>query len=226
MVSLSLSFTRERFRARGPEMLRDHRLGGDRRYLKLSRGSAHPEAACVIRINTRHVARCIYSLLAPRVRGSLCACMQRRARQAHNIMHRRYCAACALVTVTSSGTTFLTLARVPAALGAHTYTHAQSFSSLSFLRQHHYPFPLPIYTPVPPPFFFSLSFSQRGLGWGTNNARVRAKSASRIVVPRVVPPVVHRNYLTMINEARGNIMLRITQVTFMIKLLLLQVGVQ
>lgn len=126
-LSFSLERERTRFRARGPEMLRDHRLGGDRRYLKLSRGSAHPEAACVIRINTRHVARYIYSLLAPRVRGGLCACMQRRARQAHNIMHRRYCAACALVTVTSSGTTFLTLARVPAALGAtRARTHTQT----------------------------------------------------------------------------------------------------
>lgn len=72
---VSFSVSRERFRARGPAGVgrrrrrREHPgLGGDRRYLKLSRGSAHPEAACVIRINTRHVAQCIlgYSLARSR----------------------------------------------------------------------------------------------------------------------------------------------------------------
>jgi len=74
-------------------MLREHRLhlGGDRRYLKLSWGSAHPEAAC----NTNKYAarRAVYIryLLALSQQP---ARLQRRARQAHNIMHRWYCAAC------------------------------------------------------------------------------------------------------------------------------------
>jgi len=112
-----------------------------------------------------------------------------------------------LVTVTSSDTTFLTLARVPTALGAWQRAH---IALLPLLFQHHYPFPLSIFTPVLPPFFFCISLflsfflslpPHSDLGWDTNNARVRTKSTSRIVVPQVVPPVVRRNYLTMINEA-------------------------
>lgn len=145
-------------------MLREYRLSvATGRYLKLSRGSAHPEAARVIRINTRHVAQCILATRS-RVRGSLSAPV---CATAHNIMHRRYCAACALVTVTSSGTTFLTLARgcswLHTAACARTHVHAhRALLPFLFLLQHH-PFPLPIFTPVLPPYlslFLLLSLSR------------------------------------------------------------------
>lgn len=144
--------------------------------------------------------------LATRSRAFAAACTWQR--QAHNIMRRRYCAAaCALVTVTSSGTTFLTLARVPA-LGARQ--HAALLSPFPASLPFSFTYLYPCSSSVFPPHLFlsrspSISLSPRcDLGWGTNNARVRAKSASRIawIIPRAgSTAVVCRNYLTMINEA-------------------------
>lgn len=117
------------------------------RYLKLSRGSAHPEAG--VRNTNKYASRPAVCALATCSRARV-----RMQRQAHNIMHRRYCAAArALVTVTSSGTTFLTLARVPAALGARQH------AALLWRSPLRYPFPLPIFTPVLPPFFLLISLS-------------------------------------------------------------------